>query len=110
MHYGGAGGAAFGLAGFLLLRYFHPRQRHHQIRAWKLLVVTPYIAKGDQHMLAIPTRTHPKYIWLIAAVRRDRKILSAKIHHIPAETEREARHFLLREHVCFFAGRIVRGE
>ncbi|MDW2645998.1 host cell division inhibitor Icd-like protein [Citrobacter sp. HN-141] len=72
---------------------------------WQVLLL-----QGDQHMLATPTQTHPKYIWLIAAVRRDCKILSAKIHHIPAETEREARHFLLREHVCFFAGRIVRGE
>ncbi|MDM2912968.1 host cell division inhibitor Icd-like protein [Citrobacter freundii] len=61
-------------------------------------------------MLATPTHVHPKYIWLVAAVRRDTRILSAKIHHIPAETEREARHALLREHVCFFAGRIVRGE
>ncbi|MCG9422620.1 host cell division inhibitor Icd-like protein [Escherichia coli] len=57
-------------------------------------------------MLAtIPTQ-NPQFIWLIAAVRRDMPTITAKIHHIAAETEREARRTLARDHVCFFAGRI----
>ncbi|EEZ5657186.1 host cell division inhibitor Icd-like protein, partial [Escherichia coli] len=32
--------------------------------------------------------------------------ITAKIHHIAAETEQEARRSLAREHVTFFAGRI----
>ena len=57
-------------------------------------------------MLAtIPTQ-NPRFIWLIAAVRRDMPTITAKIHHIAAETEREARRTLARDHVCFFAGRI----
>jgi hypothetical protein len=46
------------------------------------------------------------FIWLIGAVRRDSDIRTAKIHHITAETEREARRQLVRDHVCFFAGRL----
>ena len=57
-------------------------------------------------MLAtIPTK-NPQFIWLIAAVRRDTPTITAKIHHIAAETEQEARRSLARDHVCFFAGRI----
>ncbi|WP_312975924.1 host cell division inhibitor Icd-like protein [Atlantibacter hermannii] len=57
-------------------------------------------------MLAtIPTQ-NPQFIWLIAAVRRDMPTITAKIHHIAAESEREARRTLSRDHVCFFAGRI----
>lgn len=57
-------------------------------------------------MLAtIPTQK-PSFIWLIAAVRRDMPTITAKIHHIAAETEQEARRILARDHVCFFAGRI----
>lgn len=57
-------------------------------------------------MLAtIPTQ-NPQFIWLIAAVRRDMPTVTAKIHHIAAETEREARRTLARDHVRFFAGRI----
>ncbi|EAP0557967.1 host cell division inhibitor Icd-like protein [Salmonella enterica] len=57
-------------------------------------------------MLAtIPTQ-NPQFIWLIAAVRRDMPTITAKIHHIAAETEHEARRTLARDHVCFFAGRI----
>ena len=57
-------------------------------------------------MLAtIPTQ-NPQFIWLIAAVRRDMPTITAKIHHIAAETEHEARRMLARDHVCFFAGRI----
>jgi len=57
-------------------------------------------------MLAtIPTQ-NPQFIWLIAAVRRDTPTITAKIHHIAAETEQEARRTLARDHVCFFAGRI----
>ena len=60
-------------------------------------------------MLA-PTPTHnPQFIWLIAAVRRDMPTITAKIHHIAAETEQEARRILARDHVCFFAGRIRTG-
>lgn len=50
--------------------------------------------------------TKPVFVWLIAAVRRDSDIRTAKIHHITAATEREARQTLVREHVCFFAGRL----
>jgi hypothetical protein len=32
--------------------------------------------------------------------------LTAKIHHIAADNEHEARRTLARDHVCFFAGRI----
>lgn len=57
-------------------------------------------------MLAtIPTQ-NPQFIWLIAAVRRDMPTITAKIHHVAAESEREARRTLARDHVCFFAGRI----
>ncbi|WP_263971488.1 host cell division inhibitor Icd-like protein [Escherichia coli] len=41
-----------------------------------------------------------------AAVRRDCPTITAKIHHIAAESERDARRSLVRDHVCFFAGRI----
>lgn len=46
------------------------------------------------------------FILLIAAVRRDMPTITAKIHHIAAETEQEARRILARDHVTFFAGRI----
>lgn len=57
-------------------------------------------------MLATTLTQNPQFIWLIAAVRRDIPTITAKIHHIAAETEREARRTLARDHVCFFAGRI----
>ncbi|WP_073971338.1 host cell division inhibitor Icd-like protein [Pluralibacter gergoviae] len=47
-----------------------------------------------------------QFIWIIAAVRRDMPTISAKIHHIAASSEHEARRSLARDHVCFFAGRI----
>ena len=56
-------------------------------------------------MATTPTQ-NPHFIWLIAAVRRDMPTITAKIHHIAAETEQEARRSLARDHVCFFAGRI----
>ena len=56
-------------------------------------------------MATNPTQ-NPHFIWLIAAVRRDMPTITAKIHHIAAETEHEARRMLARDHVCFFAGRI----
>ncbi|MBW7686407.1 host cell division inhibitor Icd-like protein [Enterobacter hormaechei] len=56
-------------------------------------------------MATTPTQ-NPHFIWLIAAVRRDMPTITAKIHHIAAETEHEARRTLARDHVCFFAGRI----
>lgn len=57
-------------------------------------------------MLATTHTQNPQFIWLIAAVRRDTPTITAKIHHIAAETEQEARRSLARDHVCFFAGRI----
>ncbi|MDX6814711.1 host cell division inhibitor Icd-like protein [Klebsiella quasipneumoniae] len=56
-------------------------------------------------MATIPTQK-PSFVWLIGAVRRDMPTITAKIHHIAAETEQEARRSLARDHVCFFAGRI----
>lgn len=63
---------------------------------------------GGCHMATIPTQK-PSFVWLIAAVRRDYPTITAKIHHIAAETEQEARRSLARDHVCFFAGRIRTG-
>ncbi len=60
-------------------------------------------------MLATTPNQNPQFIWLIAAVRRDMPTITAKIHHIAAETEKEARRSLARDHVCFFAGRIRTG-
>lgn len=60
-------------------------------------------------MLATTPTHNPQFIWLIAAVRRDMPTITAKIHHIAAETEQEARRSLARDHVCFFAGRIRTG-
>lgn len=59
-------------------------------------------------MATTPTQ-NPQFIWLIAAVRRAMPTITAKIHHIAAETEQEARRILARDHVCFFAGRIRTG-
>jgi hypothetical protein len=42
-------------------------------------------------MLATTPTQNPQFIWLIAAVRRDMPTITAKIHHIAAETEQEAR-------------------
>ena len=60
-------------------------------------------------MLATTPTQKPSFIWIIAAVRRDMPTITAKIHHIAAETEQEARRSLARDHVCFFAGRIRTG-
>lgn len=60
-------------------------------------------------MLATTPTQNTQFIWLIAAVRRDMPTITAKIHHIAAETEQEARRSLARDHVCFFAGRIRTG-
>ncbi|MEB7190821.1 host cell division inhibitor Icd-like protein [Escherichia coli] len=57
-------------------------------------------------MLATTHTQNPQFIWLIAAVRRDMPTITAKIYHIAAESEHEARRTLARDHVCFFAGRI----
>ncbi|BBJ87667.1 host cell division inhibitor Icd-like protein [Raoultella ornithinolytica] len=46
------------------------------------------------------------FIWIIAAIRRDSQSATVKIFHVTAASEREARHTLVRDHVCFFAGRI----
>ncbi|HFI6306255.1 TPA: host cell division inhibitor Icd-like protein [Escherichia coli] len=66
--------------------------------------VTCYL-KEAAIMATTPTQK-PSFIWLIAAVRRDCPTITAKIHHIAAESERDARRSLVRDHVCFFAGRI----
>ena len=60
-------------------------------------------------MATTPTQ-HPPFIWLIAAVRRDSTVIAPTIHHITATSEQEARRSLVREHVCFFAGRIPAPE
>ncbi|HBU95285.1 MAG: host cell division inhibitor Icd-like protein [Leclercia adecarboxylata] len=57
-------------------------------------------------MMTAPAQSHPKFIWIIAAVRRDCPTIKPVLHHIPAVSEREARRMLARDHVCFFAGRI----
>lgn len=57
-------------------------------------------------MMAAPAHSHPQFIWIIAAVRRDCPTIKPVIHHISAVSEREARRTLARDHVCFFAGRI----
>lgn len=63
-----------------------------------------------RHSHTLNTGTElPSFIWIIAAVRRDCQTITAQIHHIEAESEREARQTLAREHVTFFAGRIRKG-
>ncbi|HBX06070.1 MAG TPA: hypothetical protein DEG10_08430 [Leclercia adecarboxylata] len=57
-------------------------------------------------MMTAPAQSHPKFIWIIAAVRRDCPTIKPVLHHIPAVSEREARRMLARDHVYFFAGRI----
>ena len=66
--------------------------KHHSTEAAAMLATTP--------------TQNPQFIWLIAAVRRDMPTITAKIHHIAAPSEHEARRSLARDHVCFFAGRI----
>ncbi|WP_253182434.1 host cell division inhibitor Icd-like protein [Klebsiella variicola] len=66
--------------------------------------VTRYL-KEAATMATTPTQI-PQFIWIIAAVRRDMTTIKAQIHHIAAPSERDARRSLVRDHVCFFAGRI----
>lgn len=56
-------------------------------------------------MATTPTQ-NPRFIWIIAAVRRDCPTIKPVLHHISAVSESEARRTLARDHVCFFAGRI----
>ena len=56
-------------------------------------------------MATTPTQ-NPQFIWIIAAIRRDIESVTVKIFHVTAVSEREARRTLVRDHVCFFAGRI----
>lgn len=56
-------------------------------------------------MATTPTQ-NPQFIWIIAAIRRDMPTTTPKIHHIAACSEHEARSSLVRDHICFFAGRI----
>ncbi|MCE9996476.1 host cell division inhibitor Icd-like protein [Enterobacter hormaechei] len=57
-------------------------------------------------MLATTPTQNPQFIWIIAAVRRGCPTIKPVLHHVAAETERDARRSLVRDHVCFFAGRI----
>ncbi|MFV9095395.1 host cell division inhibitor Icd-like protein [Klebsiella aerogenes] len=57
-------------------------------------------------IMATTLTPKPSFIWIIAAIRRDSQSATVKIFHITAASEREARRALVREHVCFFAGRI----
>ncbi|HBW5549133.1 TPA: host cell division inhibitor Icd-like protein [Klebsiella pneumoniae] len=57
-------------------------------------------------MLATTPTQIPQFIWIIAAVRRDMPTIKPQLRHIVAPSEREARRSLVRDHVCFFAGRI----
>ena len=66
--------------------------------------VTRYL-KEAATMATTPTQ-NSQFIWIIAAVRRDMMTIKAQIHHIAAPSERDARRSLVRDHVCFFAGRI----
>ncbi|HGB5433318.1 TPA: host cell division inhibitor Icd-like protein, partial [Salmonella enterica subsp. enterica serovar Agona] len=52
------------------------------------------LIKEAAAMLATTPTQNPQFIWLIAAVRRDMPTSTAKIHHIAAETEKEARRSL----------------
>lgn len=56
--------------------------------------------------MATTLSPNPSFIWIIAAIRRDRQSATVKIFHVTAVSEREARSTLVRDHVCFFAGRI----
>lgn len=67
------------------------------------------LIKEAAAMLATTPTQNPQFIWIIAAVRRDCPTITAKIHHIAAETKQEARRILARDHVCFLAGRIRTG-
>ena len=56
-------------------------------------------------MATTPTQK-TQFIWIIAAVRRDCPTIKPVLHYVAAEAERDARCSLVRDHVCFFAGRI----
>ncbi|WP_139155978.1 host cell division inhibitor Icd-like protein [Raoultella sp. YJ] len=58
----------------------------------------------DASMATTPTQS-TQFIWIIAAIRRDSQSVTVK-NHVTAASEREARRTLVRDHVCFFAGRI----
>lgn len=61
-------------------------------------------------MLATTPTHNPQFIWIIAAVRRDCLTIKPILHHVAAETERDARRTLAREHVTFFVGRVRLSE
>ncbi|SXD06246.1 fructokinase [Klebsiella quasipneumoniae] len=61
-------------------------------------------------MMTAPAQSQPKFIWIIAAVRRDCPTIKPVLHHIAAVSEHEARRSLARDHVCFFAGRIRQAD
>ena len=60
-------------------------------------------------MANTPTQ-NSQFIWIIAAVRRDCLTIKPILHHVAAETERDARRTLAREHVTFFVGRVRLSE
>lgn len=65
----------------------------------------------EEAAIMATTPTHNlQFIWIVAAVRRDCPTINPVIHHIAAETERDARRSLARDHVCFFAGRIRQAD
>ncbi|WP_064370514.1 MULTISPECIES: host cell division inhibitor Icd-like protein [Klebsiella] len=66
--------------------------------------VTRYL-KEAAAMATTPTQ-NPQFVWIIAAVRRDMPTIKPQLYHVAAPSEREARRSLVRDHVCFFAGRI----
>ena len=56
--------------------------------------------------MATTLTPNPSFIWIIAAIHRDRQSATVKIFHVTAVYEREARRTLVRDHICFFVGRI----
>ncbi len=85
--------------------YANPVQsttREIGVSGWWLVV--PVI--GGRRMMAINPNGSCQFIWIIAAVRRDSKIIKPVLYHIASTSEREARKNLVRDHICFFAGRV----
>lgn len=66
-------------------------------------------AQGRHSLNLNSGNEQPSFVWIIAAIRRDSQNIKVTIHHIAAATEREARLSLVKDHVCFFAGRINQG-
>ncbi|HEJ7272868.1 host cell division inhibitor Icd-like protein [Serratia nevei] len=58
-------------------------------------------------MLATTLTKKPQICWIIAAVRRDCPTIKPVVFHIQADSERDARRSLARDHITFFMGRII---